>query len=65
MLGAVESALDCHPPLVQQPLHAAMDAKLILRRMVEADSGLEIRDRKWLKIPVPMSFIGIKYLNRF
>ncbi|KAF7638989.1 hypothetical protein Mgra_00001515 [Meloidogyne graminicola] len=63
MLGAVESALDCHPPLVQQPLHAAMDAKLILRRMVEADSGLEIRDRKWLKIPVPMSFIGEEMID--
>ena len=49
------------PPRVQQPLHAAMDPKVILRRMVEPDSGLQIRNRKWLKIPVPMSFIGLKF----
>uniref|UniRef100_A0A915MXZ3 PDZ domain-containing protein n=1 Tax=Meloidogyne javanica TaxID=6303 RepID=A0A915MXZ3_MELJA len=56
MLGTLEESsphLDCHPPLIQLPLHAAMDPKIILFRMVEFDSGLEIRNRKWLKIPVP------------
>uniref|UniRef100_A0A914MGC6 Uncharacterized protein n=1 Tax=Meloidogyne incognita TaxID=6306 RepID=A0A914MGC6_MELIC len=66
MLGTLEESsphLDCHPPLIQLPLHAAMDPKIILSRMVEFDSGLEIRNRKWLKIPVPMSFIGLKFKN--
>jgi len=27
--------------------------------MVAIGSGLEIRDRTWLKIPIPMSFLGI------
>uniref|UniRef100_A0A914MEI6 DEP domain-containing protein n=1 Tax=Meloidogyne incognita TaxID=6306 RepID=A0A914MEI6_MELIC len=66
MLGTLEESsphLDCHPPLIQLPLHAAMDPKIILFRMVEFDSGLEIRNRKWLKIPVPMSFI-VDQLNK-
>uniref|UniRef100_A0A914MNV1 Uncharacterized protein n=1 Tax=Meloidogyne incognita TaxID=6306 RepID=A0A914MNV1_MELIC len=66
MLGTLEESsphLDCHPPLIQLPLHAAMDPKIILSRMVEFDSGLEIRNRKWLKIPVPMSFIGDEMID--
>lgn len=65
-LGIVEECSphpDCHPPLIQLPLHAAMDPIVILRRMVELDSGLEIRNRKWLKIPVPMSFIGDEMID--
>ena len=54
MLGTLEES---------SPHLAAMDPKIILSRMVEFDSGLEIRNRKWLKIPVPMSFIGLKFKN--
>uniref|UniRef100_A0A0N5AS47 Segment polarity protein dishevelled-like protein DVL-3 n=1 Tax=Syphacia muris TaxID=451379 RepID=A0A0N5AS47_9BILA len=35
-----------------------MDPSIILRHMARPDSGLQIKNRKWLKIPVPMSFIG-------
>lgn len=30
----------------------------IVRAMAEPDSGLDIRDRIWLKIPIPKSFLG-------
>ena len=32
----------------------------IVRAMAEPDSGLDIRDRIWLKIPIPKSFLGSK-----
>lgn len=40
-----------------------MDPSVILKTMCRRDSGLEIKDRKWLKIPVPMSFIGDEMLH--
>ena len=30
----------------------------VVRAMAAADSGLEIRDRMWLKITIPNAFIG-------
>lgn len=34
------------------------DMETIVRAMAEPDSGLDIRDRIWLKIPIPKSFLG-------
>ncbi len=34
------------------------DMDTIVRAMAESDSGLDIRDRIWLKIPIPKSFLG-------
>lgn len=31
---------------------------IIVREMQKPDSGLEIRDRNWLKITIPNAFIG-------
>uniref|UniRef100_A0AC34QGE8 DIX domain-containing protein n=2 Tax=Panagrolaimus sp. JU765 TaxID=591449 RepID=A0AC34QGE8_9BILA len=39
------------------------DPVLVLRRMVHPNSGLEIRNRKWLKIPFPDSFVGNDMLH--
>uniref|UniRef100_A0A9J2PQN6 Uncharacterized protein n=1 Tax=Ascaris lumbricoides TaxID=6252 RepID=A0A9J2PQN6_ASCLU len=39
-------------------LNVNMDPRIILKFMARPDSGLQIKNRKWLKIPVPMSFIG-------
>uniref|UniRef100_A0A914ZM14 Segment polarity protein dishevelled n=1 Tax=Parascaris univalens TaxID=6257 RepID=A0A914ZM14_PARUN len=39
-------------------LNITMDPVIILKFMARPDSGLQIKNRKWLKIPVPMSFIG-------
>jgi hypothetical protein len=36
-----------------------MNPITILLHMARPDSGLQIKNRKWLKIPVPMSFIGM------
>uniref|UniRef100_A0A0R3RYH1 DIX domain-containing protein n=1 Tax=Elaeophora elaphi TaxID=1147741 RepID=A0A0R3RYH1_9BILA len=39
-------------------LNIDMDPVIILKYMALPNSGLQIKNRKWLKIPVPMSFIG-------
>ncbi|VDK84158.1 unnamed protein product [Onchocerca ochengi] len=39
-------------------LNVDMDPVIILKYMALPNSGLQIKNRKWLKIPVPMSFIG-------
>ncbi|TKR77475.1 hypothetical protein L596_018445 [Steinernema carpocapsae] len=39
-------------------LSVNMDPRIILKVMAKPDSGLQIKNRKWLKILVPMSFIG-------
>lgn len=31
---------------------------IVVRHMASPDSGLEIRDRMWLKINIPNAFIG-------
>ena len=36
------------------------DMGTIVRAMAEAASGLDICDRKWLKTPIPESFLGMK-----
>ncbi|KAM3958651.1 segment polarity protein dishevelled [Aphomia sociella] len=42
----------------EPPLSAAGDMALVVRAMLRPDSGLEIRDRMWLKITIPNAFIG-------
>lgn len=34
------------------------DRRIVARQMAFPNSGLEVRNRTWLKIPVPMSFLG-------
>jgi hypothetical protein len=34
------------------------DMETVVRSMAAADSGLDVRDRHWLKITIPMAFIG-------
>ncbi|XP_055603273.1 segment polarity protein dishevelled isoform X1 [Uranotaenia lowii] len=46
------------PESVIERLHIDMDMKDIVRAMTKPDSGLEIRDRMWLKITIPNAFIG-------
>ncbi|KAK6052182.1 domain found in Dishevelled, Egl-10, and Pleckstrin [Cooperia oncophora] len=41
-----------------QRLSITMDPVIILRALARPDSGLQVKNRKWLKILVPMSFIG-------
>jgi hypothetical protein len=39
------------------------DVMAIVRAMSLPDSGLEIRDRMWLKITIPNAFIGMIHLS--
>ncbi|KAM3187978.1 hypothetical protein ACTXT7_001213 [Hymenolepis weldensis] len=45
----------CLPP---EPLTVATDVKTVIQAMMLPDSGLDIRDRVWLKITLPNAFIG-------
>lgn len=39
-------------------LSVTTDMATIVKAMAAPDSGLEIRDRMWLKITIPNAFIG-------
>ncbi|MFH4974784.1 hypothetical protein AB6A40_001493 [Gnathostoma spinigerum] len=45
---------------MSQPLrlNTQTDKKKVVQMMVMPDSGLDIKNRTWLKIPIPMSFLG-------
>lgn len=48
---------------VRERLHVDMDMKEIVKVMIQPESGLEIRDRMWLKITIPNAFIGADIVN--
>lgn len=39
-------------------LHVNSDMSLIVKALASTDSGLDVRDRMWLKITIPNAFIG-------
>lgn len=39
-------------------LHVNSDMQVIVKVLASADSGLDVRDRMWLKITIPNAFIG-------
>ena len=39
--------------------------KAVCASMQKSDSGLEVRDRMWLKITIPSAFIGNVYAGMF
>lgn len=41
-----------------QRLDIQMEKRKVVQAMALPNSGLDIRDRAWLKIPIPMSFLG-------
>ncbi|KAF7413384.1 hypothetical protein HZH68_001873 [Vespula germanica] len=49
---------DTERPLEELHLTINTDMPTIVRAMARPDSGLEIRDRMWLKITIPNAFIG-------
>lgn len=57
-LTAAETLVSEPIPEVRERLNVSMDMKDIVKAMVRPDSGLEIRDRNWLKITIPNAFIG-------
>jgi segment polarity protein dishevelled len=54
---------DIQEPMMRERLHVDMDMKEIVKAMTKPDSGLEIRDRMWLKITIPNAFIGADVVN--
>jgi hypothetical protein len=56
----MEFCLYCTGTVEEVPtrLTANTPMSLIVREMQKPDSGLEIRDRNWLKITIPNAFIG-------
>lgn len=46
-----------------EPLTLNTDMATVVKAMAAPDSGLDIRDRMWLKITIPNAFIGM--LNTF
>ncbi|CAD5217544.1 unnamed protein product [Bursaphelenchus xylophilus] len=44
-------------------LDLSTDKKIVAKAMAMPNSGLEVRNRTWLKIPVPMSFLGSALLD--
>lgn len=48
-------------PDISEPIKERLDQnnlEEIVKAMTKPDSGLEIRDRMWLKITIPNAFIG-------
>lgn len=39
-------------------LHVNSDMQVIVKALASSDSGLDVRDRMWLKITIPNAFIG-------
>lgn len=42
-------------------LSVRTEMPVVVRAMARPDSGLEVRDRMWLKITIPNAFIGEFY----
>lgn len=49
---------DFSGPYEEMKLTVNTPMDTIVRTMASPDSGLEIRDRMWLKITIPNAFIG-------
>lgn len=45
-------------PIGELNLTINTDMQTVVKAMAQPDSGLEIRDRMWLKITIPNAFIG-------
>ncbi len=56
----VNTVFTCLGTVEEVPLRltATTPMSVIVREMQKPDSGLEIRDRNWLKITIPNAFIG-------
>ncbi|XP_023303776.2 segment polarity protein dishevelled-like [Lucilia cuprina] len=53
-------------PDIPEPIKERLDQnnlEEIVKAMIKPDSGLEIRDRMWLKITIPNAFIGADAVN--
>ncbi|KAL3227802.1 hypothetical protein MRX96_003761 [Rhipicephalus microplus] len=49
--------------LQEPPLTVETDMETIVKAMAAPDSGLDVRDRMWLKITIPKAFIGVDVVD--
>jgi hypothetical protein len=50
--------LICVGTIEEMHLSVRTEMPVVVRAMARPDSGLEVRDRMWLKITIPNAFIG-------
>lgn len=55
---SLKYSLICLEHQITENLSTHVDPLIVIRTMAKPDSGLQVKNRKWLKIPVPNSFIG-------
>lgn len=58
MFGAASTAAAGYSTEANQILDKDNPMVVIVRAMQKSDSGLEVRDRTWLKIKIPNAFLG-------
>lgn len=61
-LGSIAGGMSGHMPVQRERLNRN-NLEEIVKAMTKLDSGLEIRDRMWLKIVIPNAFIGADAVN--
>uniref|UniRef100_A0A3Q0TAI5 Dishevelled segment polarity protein 3 n=1 Tax=Amphilophus citrinellus TaxID=61819 RepID=A0A3Q0TAI5_AMPCI len=64
-----QTLICCCPPGVHEENHLTIhsDMTTVVKAMANPESGLEVRDRMWLKITIPNAFIGsdvVDWLHR-
>lgn len=59
----MSSLVETERPVEEAPLTIRSDMLTIVRAMARPDSGLEVRDRLWLKIVIPNAFIGAEVVD--
>lgn len=61
-LANIAGGMSSHIPMQRERLNRN-NLEEIVKAMTKPDSGLEIRDRMWLKIVIPNAFIGAEAVN--
>lgn len=61
-LGSIAGGISSHIPGPRERLNRD-NLEEIVKAMTKPDSGLDIRDRMWLKIVIPNAFIGADAVN--
>lgn len=57
--GALPPDTPCPPGFEELALSVHTDMASVMKAMAAPESGLEVRDRMWLKITIPNAFLGM------
>ena len=50
-------------PIASEPLTSSSGMGRVVRAMQQKDSGLDVRDRNWLKMQIPNAFLGMEVVD--